>query len=88
MAESFINLFELFENVPGRVPGGSFRMESNGAIYVHAYPANRFEIASDRRMRARRNPGATEPLGAQTIRPSCAWMHFVELFEFVNSGMC
>ena len=40
-------------------------------------------IAPDRRMRARRNPGATEPLGAHTIRPSCAWMHLVGLFEFV-----
>ena len=41
-------------------------MESNGAIYVHAYPATRFEIASDRRMRARRNPGATEPPAIHT----------------------
>ena len=30
--------------------------------------------APDKRLRARRNPGATEPLGAHTTRPWFAWI--------------
>ena len=34
-------------------------------------------------MRARRNPAATEPLGAHPIHPWCAWVNYFESYEFV-----
>ena len=50
--------------------------ESNNRIQAHKTIEFRpgQESAPDKRMRARRNLGATERLGAHTTRPCCAWI--------------
>ena len=55
--------------------------ESNNRIQAHKTTEFRpgQESAPDKRMRARRNLGATERLGAHTTRPCCAWISIARL---------
>ena len=55
---------------------GSPCEKSNNRIQAHTTTEFRpgQESAPDKRMRARRNLGSTERLGAHTTRPCCAWI--------------